>query len=230
MENYQACNNAIILLFYILSGCNPKKDIAFIVDSSSSIGAENFNRILTFVSNLVGDLSHENANMRYALITYNTKGTLVFSFGRYFHAKLIRDIIEHTSYSPGSTNIAAGLRNAVDIFSDGYGSRSDADTIAIVITDGYSNVDAHLTIPTAEALKSKVKKVIGIGIGLTNTDEVMAIASGENNVFLATDFNSLQQLQSEVLASTCAGDDKVEIELPEIIPDIEKEPIKIDVA
>lgn len=210
--------------------CDPKKDIAFIVDSSSSIGAENFNRILTFVSNLVADLSHENSNIRYALITYNTDGTLVFRFDRFFHSKLVRQVIEQTAYSPGSTNIAAGLRNAVDVFSDGYGSRSDADNIAILITDGYSNIDAHLTIPTADALKSKVKKVIGIGIGLTNTDELMAIASGENNVFLATDFNSLQQIQSEVLASTCEGDDKVEMELPEVIPDIEKEPIKIEVA
>ena len=121
----------------------------------------------------MADLSHENGKMRYALITYSTKGTLVFSFGRFLDSNLIRDIIERTIYTPGSTNTAAGLRNALDAFSGGYGSRPDADNIAIVITDGYSNVDAHLTIPIADALKSKVKKVIGIGIGLSNTDELM---------------------------------------------------------
>ena len=58
-----------------------------------------------------------------------------------------------------------------------------------------------------------------------------AISSGEKNIFLATDFTSLQELEAEVLANTCEGDEKVKIEFPgEEEPDVEKEPTKVEVV
>lgn len=209
--------------------CNPNKDVAFILDASSSIGVENFKRILKFIGSLVHDLSHKNSKMRYSLITFSTKGTLVFSFGRFLDAKLIKEVIEQTAYTPGSTNIAAGLRNAADAFSNGYGSRPNADNFAIFITDGYANIDAHLTVSTAEALKAKVKKVIGIGIGLDNTDELAAIASGETNVFVAENFLKLSEFETNVLAAICAGDEKEEA-FYSVPREGGREPYKINVA
>ena len=40
-----------------------------------------------------------------------------------------------------------------ELFSSGRGDRTGVDNIAILVTDGYSNVERHNTIPEAERAK-----------------------------------------------------------------------------
>ncbi|GAB1610762.1 hypothetical protein Ahia01_001362700 [Argonauta hians] len=181
--------------------CQIKKDIAFVLDSSSSVGDINFGRMLAFTSKLVDDLA--DRNMRYALITYSNDATLVFSFSRYKDAGSVASIIKRTPYKPGSTNTASALANAADIFSPDYGSRVNSEKVVILITDGMSNVNDHLTIPNAQMLKARVDKVMAIGVGLDNMAEINQIASSDRFVYTVQDFTLLTDVENDIVGGTC---------------------------
>lgn len=189
------------ILFLFISGCEIVKDIAFVLDSSSSVGEINFERMLDFTSKLVDDLA--DRNMRYALITYSNTATLVFTFSRYSDAETVASIIKRTAYKPGSTNTASALANAADIFSIDYGSRPSAEKVVILITDGLSNVDYHLTVPNAQRLKARVNKVMAIGVGLDNTEEIRQIASDEKFMYTVQDFTLLEDVENDIVGDTC---------------------------
>lgn len=64
-----------------------------------------------------------------------------------------------------------------------FGERATAKNVAILMTDGQSNVNYWDTIPAGEDLKSTGVKVVSIGINLENFDEINSIASSRKDVF-----------------------------------------------
>ena len=113
-------------------------------------------------------------------------------------------------YTPGSTNTAGGLRQAHQMFQPGFGERRTAQNVVILLTDGQSNINYYDTIPAATDLKSDGVTVIGIGIGLTNADELNAIASGPREVFQVATFDALNDIKAEIVSvsgldTVCTG-------------------------
>ena len=86
------------------------------------------------------------------------------------------------------------------MFQPGFGERRTAQNVVILLTDGQSNINFYDTIPAATDLKSDGTKVIGIGIGLTNADELNAIASGSGDVFQVATFDALENIKAEIVA------------------------------
>ncbi|CAC5417435.1 unnamed protein product [Mytilus coruscus] len=183
--------------------CIDRKDIVFVLDSSSSVGKDNFQYMLDFVRALVEEIAGTSNEHRFALITYSTRVNLVFSLGRYSNGN-VGKVISTTRYKAGSTNTAGGLRTAADVLKMN-GGRSSAEDIVILLTDGQSNLNSRDTIPSAEALKQKGVKVITVGIKITDTDEIKAIASSEKEVFIAKDFQSLTDIKQEISENSCQG-------------------------
>ena len=103
-------------------------------------------------------------------------------------------------YTPGSTNTAGGLRQALQMFQPGFGERPSAGDVVILFTDGQSNVNSHDTVSSAAELKRHGAVVLGIGIGLTTVDELNAIASGLRDVFQVATFDALVEIEAEILA------------------------------
>lgn len=175
----------------------------FVLDSSSSVGKDNFQYMLDFVNALVEEMGSASNEHRFALITYSTQVRLVFSLGRYSNGDVGR-VISTTRYKAGSTNTAGGLRTAADVLKMN-GGRSSAEDIVILLTDGQSNLNSRDTIPSAEALKQKGVKVITVGIKISDTDEIKAIASSEKEVFIAETFQSLKDIKQEISENSCQG-------------------------
>ena len=86
------------------------------------------------------------------------------------------------------------------MFQPGFGQRRNAEDVVILLTDGQSNINYYDTIPAATDLKSDGTTVIGIGIGLTNADELNAIASSSRDVFQVATFDALDNIKAEILA------------------------------
>ena len=108
--------------------------------------------------------------------------------------------------SGGSTNTAAALaslRN--DIFTSANGDRPDYPSIAILLTDGVSN-DQSATLREAVAVRAQGISLVVVGIGPSpNTQELDGIASypSTQNVFTATDFNSLSAIRDGLVQAVC---------------------------
>ncbi|XP_076459446.1 LOW QUALITY PROTEIN: uncharacterized protein LOC143292771 [Babylonia areolata] len=183
--------------------CEESKDIVFVVDSSTSVGRENFEVMLQYVKSLVEDLTAGGPNHQYSLIIYSTEVTTVFSLNRYQNPQQILDAISTTRYDPGQTNTAGGLRQARQMFQPGFGERPTAEDVVILLTDGQSNINYYDTIPAADDLKSDGVTIIGIGIGLTNADELSSVASGQDNIFQVAKFDALEDVETKILEASC---------------------------
>lgn len=189
------------LIFF--SVCIDKKDVIFVLDSSSSIGKDNFQYVLDFVRALVEEIGGTSKEHRFGLITFSTEVNLVFSLGRYRNVNDISKAVSSTRYTAGSTNTAGGLRTAWEVFNSGLGGRQSAEDIVILITDGQSNLNSDDTIKAADDLKNHGVKIVSIGIAMKDTDEIIAIASSDDDVFQASDFKSLLEIRQDISENSC---------------------------
>ena len=105
------------------------------------------------------------------------------------------------------TNIAAGLRVArSDILNTNTGWRPEKVTVALLITDGESNIEKTRTVPEANALKRNGVELFVVGVGTQiNRDELNNLASVpvNNHLFIAETFPSLDKLWSSVSQGIC---------------------------
>lgn len=124
--------------------------------------------------------------------------------------------ILYTGNPPRSTygtNTGDALRQLrTEVFADGKGARR-ADVaiprVAVVMTDGESNVNATQTIPSALALQDAGVDVYVVGVGSQiNLTEVEGIASSSKNVRLLLKFDNteFQDVRSRLIPELCTGE------------------------
>ena len=104
------------------------------------------------------------------------------------------------------------MRLRTDVFTAEGGARSTdvaIPRVAVVITDGRSNINASLTIPSALAVREEGATVYSIGVGSNiDMEELQAIASSPENVRLIDNFDvqEFQGLRSRITADACLGE------------------------
>lgn len=86
------------------------------------------------------------------------------------------------------------------MFSAVNGDRENVPNLAMLITDGVSNVNSLKTIPEAESARAQGIHIYSIGIGLADTSELNKIASvpPSENSFTIQDFDELDELKYKV--------------------------------
>lgn len=111
-----------------------------------------------------------------------------------------------------STNTADALiRLRTEVFTLEGGARATdiaIPRVAVVITDGRSNVNASLTIPSALALREGGTTVYSVGVGDNIVmEELLAIASSPKNVQLLEGFDvtEFDGLRSRITNDACLG-------------------------
>jgi collagen type VI alpha len=186
------------------NSCQSNLDICFILDASASVGPTNFELMLTYVSSIVKDLTIYGQDHRFSAITYSTEVKTIFGFNRYNTVQQVLEAILTTPYTSGSTNTAGGLREAIGLFQPGFGERPTAKNVAILLTDGQSNVNYWDTVPAATDLKSKNVKIISVGINLQSTEEIYNISSSHNDVYRVTSYNTLKEIEHNLIENTCS--------------------------
>lgn len=154
-------------------------------------------------------------------------GAVAFSGATYFTLPLdnltsnqaVRDGLKNIPYNDfpiggPSTNTSGALRTVRQrLFTEEGGARplqSAFPRVVIVITDGRSNVDQNLTIPSAEALHNDNVIVFAVGIGqkTIRINELMGIASRPEFATLIGGFNviELQGVQRVLSDEACRGE------------------------
>ena len=158
---------------------------------------------------------------RVANIAYSGFARISFFFNTTRNRSEVVEALSQVQYfnienPPGSgygTNTAEALTLLrTKVFTEEAGAREKRfgiPRVAVVITDGQSNVNREETIPSAQRLRDDGVLVFGVGVGNNiNLDEVRAISSGPDfmvllNSFGATDFATLQRIIS---AQACIGE------------------------
>ena len=109
-------------------------DIAFIIDSSGSIGRKNWERVKRFVKALVSKLDVSNSTTRVAAISYSTNPEVVMRFNDYQGTDEINRGFDGMRYQRGYTYTDKALQLAdQDLFQTWNGMRKSVPKVKVLI-------------------------------------------------------------------------------------------------
>lgn len=193
---------------------NFRADIVFVMDSSGSVGSENWNKLLDFMLRVVDNLYRDTVDVRIGAVRFSSNAVSVFSLNTYSDKNLLENGIRQMTYHSGTTNTGAGINVMHNSeFKLENGDRTDAQNIAIVVTDGSSN-DYDYTISSAEAAHRDGIKIYSVGVTSSiNEEGVRGMASEpqlkNENYYLATDFISLTAVADALVSTACKTSGKI---------------------
>ncbi|GAB1598186.1 uncharacterized protein LOC115210223 [Argonauta hians] len=177
-------------------------DIMFVLDSSSSIWPNDYERLLTFLQKFVDTFEIGKSKMRMGVITYSKKAYLEFSIGQYIDRQQLHQAIANITYRSGWTNTGAALNLARKQFQPLLDS--SASLVTVVITDGNSR-SYNKTKAAAEKLRNLGVRIYAIGIGRKYLiHELKSIASDpENGVYRIFSYKALDAIGKNFFIKSC---------------------------
>ena len=110
---------------FLRSGCGVQPaDILFIVDSSGSVGASNFQKTLGFIQNMTNGFNVGPHDIQIGMITFDTKPYLQFHLNKFHNKNNVINAVGHTQYTKGGTYTHLALKYASDTsFTPANGAR-----------------------------------------------------------------------------------------------------------
>ena len=138
-------------------------DIVFVLDSSGSIGMLNWVITLQFAIDIMKGLQISLLKTHVSVVTYSTEVETSFNLLDHFDVADIAPIVFGRGYTAGMTNTADGIKEMRKQF-DLYARGNDiAQPIAILLTDGKSNIDPDRTIPEANLARAENIYMMAVG-------------------------------------------------------------------
>ncbi|CAH1788901.1 unnamed protein product [Owenia fusiformis] len=175
-------------------------DVAFVLDSSGSVGASNFNRQKEFIKNVINDINLGENNIHVSVVRYSDKAERMIRLNQYWDKSALRSAIDRIEYVQGASYTGAALRSLTDsVFTSDGGDRPGAPNVAYLMIDSKTSVKPDETLSAAIAVRQAGidLKVVGIG-GQVDMNEIEMIADDDANVITISDFSRLNDLRSAV--------------------------------
>uniref|UniRef100_A0A3B4AM47 VWFA domain-containing protein n=1 Tax=Periophthalmus magnuspinnatus TaxID=409849 RepID=A0A3B4AM47_9GOBI len=187
------------------AGLSRPMELVFVIDSSESVGPENFEIIKDFVNALVDRVTVGRNATRIGLVLYSLEVKLVFNLARYVTKQDIKQAIRNIPYMGEGTYTGTAIRKATqDAF---YSSRTGVSKVAIVITDGQTDKrePVKLDIAVREAHAANIEM---FALGIVNTsDPTQGEFLRELNL-IASDPDSEVEQSVLSVAQTCVNETK----------------------
>lgn len=194
----------------ILAGCkNVQYDLAFILDTSSSVGKENFEKIRQWVANLVDSFDVASDKTRVAVVRYSDRPTTEFNLARYRTLEEVKRAARNIRYLGGNTMTGDAISYTTsNIFTERNGARPTArgiQRVAILLTDGRSQ--DYVLEPSKAAAKAGIR-MFAVGIGEALKVELEEIAAEPKNahIFHVTDFNAIDKIRGRLRKRLCESE------------------------
>lgn len=191
-------------------GCkNVHYDLVFILDTSSSVGKENFEKIRQWVANLVESFDVGVEKTRVAVVRYSDRPTAEFNLGRYKTLEEVKRAAGNIRYLGGNTKTGDAISFTTNnIFTERTGARPAAkgiQKVAILLTDGRSQ-DFVLEPSVAAAAAGIRLFAVGIGEALKEELEEIAAEPKSAHVFHVTDFDAIDKIRGRLRRRLCESE------------------------
>lgn len=203
--------------------CIKEADIAFIIDSSSSIWKPNFQVQIDFLYNILNLFDISPSKTQVAAVSYSNIINPEFQFKTFSSKNRVLTAIKRIRYTQGdATRTYKALKYMnKNIFTKANGARDGVVKIAIVMTDGETNpglYDGELTSEEAKELtqveakraKSNGVYLFAVGVGdRINEKELNGIASEPKSEYMikVTEYKEFRtdKLKDLLTNRTCAA-------------------------
>uniref|UniRef100_H2Y975 VWFA domain-containing protein n=1 Tax=Ciona savignyi TaxID=51511 RepID=H2Y975_CIOSA len=167
-----------------------RADVAIVVDSSSSVKFNNFQKMKSFTNSLFQSFKLGEDRVHAALVRYNRRVDERFGFADTNTKAEVQDAVDAMPYRGGGTKTGQAIQHVIDnTMKTANGARADAQKIVIVITDGRSQDDV-LTPSIALRDSGAITFGIGIGAGVLE-NQIQEIAGDTSRAFIVDTFDQL---------------------------------------
>jgi hypothetical protein len=181
-------------------------DIILVVDSSDSIGEENYKRGSNFLSHVVQSLPVGPDAVRFGCLVFSWDVIDSFRLNTHTTKEQIVKSLSEIPYLRSATLTFKAFSDILskNLFSTENGGRDNVPDIVILMTDGKSG-NKDLTIRFATELKKKGCKIITVGVSKAiDKKELLAVASDPSMVFYAAGYEVLDTIEKQLATTTCA--------------------------
>ena len=181
-----------IYLFLEPPACQTPVDLAFIVDSSGSIGSKNYLKEKHFIKQLARSFGVAPGQSRAALVLYSNSASVKAGFDQYPTLEQFHKSVDDLPYEKGFTRIDLALQKAnQEVFPQ---ARKGVPKIAILITDGKQTktADSKGLREASEPLRRAGVRVLAVGVGSgVDSDELRLVTESDDDVVVAQSFPDL---------------------------------------
>ena len=178
-----------------------KSDIMFLVDSSGSIGPENFEKMKTFMKNLLDKIQIGEDKSRVGVVQFSHYSKEEFQLDKYFTQKEISDAIDGMSPISDNTLTGSAITFVDPYFTESKGGRSMVKKFLILITDGEAQDDVR---DPAKALRDKGVVIFSVGVYGANRTQLEEISGDGGLIFHIENFDDLKAIESKLIFRMCA--------------------------
>jgi collagen type VI alpha len=182
-------------------------DVVLVIDASDSIRNDRFPLVIALLMSVVDQLDVGFNRTRVAAVKFANTASVQFHLNEYKTKQDVIAAIQRIAFVGGRTNISGALWIMKEqMLSAANGYRSDAHTVAILISDGAANIDRPLTIPYAVELRNLGVYIVTLAVGsLVDTVMMSAIASPpiEYSMLVADRAAVLPNYRDGLINSTC---------------------------
>ncbi|OPJ82088.1 collagen alpha-6(VI) chain isoform A [Patagioenas fasciata monilis] len=184
-----------------------KGDIMFLVDSSGSIGDENFLKMKNFMRELVNRTDVGADRVQIGVVQFSHEPKEEFKLNTYITKRDIFSAIDRISPLQSTTLTGEALKFMLKYFQASSGSRHVVKKVLILITDGESQDDVK---GPATMLRDKGIIIYSVGVFNANKTQLEEISGKRDMVFYVENFDILNQIISNLIFDICSRtpDDK----------------------
>ncbi|XP_041376891.1 uncharacterized protein LOC121389362 [Gigantopelta aegis] len=190
---------------------NSQADVIFVLDSSDTVGSDNFAKMLQFVQNMVTHWTIGPTRMQVGVVTYGGGYHSQIPLNKFRSANQLTSSIASIPFSGGTANRGTAFQFvSQSAFGIPGGGRPNVPHVVIHVSNGRSsNPDFAMT--QAKHLKDQGVSIFNVGVGGgTGSRELTGEASnpGSRYVIRADNYNALNDLSSSLasrIKNGCPG-------------------------
>lgn len=180
---------------------NVEGDIMFLVDSSGSIGLENFIKMKEFMKNLVNKTEVGPDNVQFGIVQFSDVNMEVLPLNKDGTKAIIWDAIDKMEYLNQTTYTGKALDFVSQYFTEKKGARPKVNKFLILITDGVAHDDVKLP---SESLRNSGVNIISVGIFDANKTQLLEISGKTERVHYLESFDTLKTIEDELIFGICS--------------------------
>ena len=193
-------------------------DLTFVIDSSRSIGQNDFVKAKDFVKEVIKRINVGVNDSHVAIINYGTDIQTITNFNGKQEAKYLVDLVDKIKYLDQNTYTGEALNQCKSIYTTVNGMRNlneGVSRVIMILTDGASN-GLVKPIPVANELKRNGIKIYSVGIGSgINLQELIGMAT-DGRYYLVADYDKIGQIVGDMTETSCTEPAVIPLETSEI--------------